>query len=174
MLKEVRENQFDEVYSIMQESFPLEEYRPYAEQKALLHKSFYKIYGIGEERIEGFFAVYEWEDMRFIEHFALSPALRGQGIGGRALQALLKLSDKPTYLEVELPKTPLARRRIGFYERNGFSYNDYPYTQPSISAGRKAIPLRIMSYPTESTEEELICFRDRVYAEVYGCCAKKI
>ena len=48
-------------------------------------------------------------------------------------------------LEVELPETEMAARRIGFYERNGFYYNDYFYMQPPIAEGRNAIPLRLMT-----------------------------
>ncbi len=172
MLKIIAENEFDEAYEIMRESFPVEEYRPYEEQKALLKKPFYTLYGIGEEKIEGLLAVYEWEDMRFIEHFAVSSSLRGQGIGGRALQALLALSQKPTFLEVELPETPIACRRIAFYKRNGFAYNEYPYAQPSISAGRKEVPLRIMSYGGRVDEGAFLRFVRRVYDKVYGCAKK--
>ncbi len=172
MIKKIDEEQFDEAYEIMRESFPLEEYRPYEEQKALLQKPCYTLYGFGEGEIAGLLAVYEWADMRFIEHFAIKPTLRGQGIGGRALQVLLTLSPKPTYLEVELPDTPLARRRIAFYERNGFALNGYPYVQPSISAGRREVPLRIMSYGGRIGEEEFLRFQRRVYTQVYGCVKK--
>ena len=36
------------------------------------------------------------------------------------LQELVKQYQKPICLEVELPEDELTRRRIGFYERNGF------------------------------------------------------
>ncbi len=112
-------------------------------------------------------AVHEWEDLLYIEHFAVAPAYRNAGLGRKMLQALLSGTKKRVCLEVEPPQDELTRRRIAFYERNGFLYHEYPYTQPSISAGRSPIPLRIMA--TQPLSEEAFCeVRERLYREVYG------
>ena len=70
------------------------------------------------------------------------------------LREVLTQVNKLTCLEVELPEGELEKRRISFYERNGFCYNPYPYTQPSIAPGREPIPLRIMTYQRTVTEAE--------------------
>ncbi len=147
----------------------MDELRPYAEQKALLQKPAYAVYGWEEDgALKGFFALYEWADLLFIEHFAVAKAYRNQGLGEKMLQALLAPSQKTACLEVELPETELARRRIRFYERNGFVCNEYPYIQPAISAGRKPLPLRVMSYKSPLQRGAFDLLVQRIYREVYG------
>ena len=68
---------------------------------------------------------------------------------------------------VEPPEGELTRRRIAFYERNGFCLNPYPYAQPSIAEGRAPVPLMIMTYGHQISEEEFIKTRDLLYKEVY-------
>ena len=71
-------------------------------------------------------------------------------------------------LEVELPEEEMSKRRIGFYERNGFYYNDYEYMQPAISKGRNEIPLRIMTTSGKVTEDRYNEMKDILYQYVYG------
>ena len=141
MLQRINETDFPEIYRIMQASFSDDEYRPYDEQLALFEEPEYRIYympAIGMERVgnhsignftmhaAGFLAVWEFESFIYIEHFAVDPALRNSGTGSAMLQELVKQYQKPICLEVELPEDELTRRRIGFYERNGFVFNEYP------------------------------------------------
>ncbi len=158
----------EEFYQIMEQSFPPDEIRSFEGQKALLEKPAYQIWIVGEGQLDGFFAVYEWEDALFIEHFAVRPAIRGKGLGSAALQDLLKKIGKRAYLEVELPENEFARRRIGFYERNGFAFNDYPYYQPALSAEKHPVPLRIMSHGGQVDRETFLRLKGKIYAEVYG------
>ena len=116
MLQRINETNFPEIYRIMQASFSDDEYRPYDEQLALFEEPEYRIYYMPA----GFLAVWEFESFIYIEHFAVDPALRNSGTGSAMLQELVKQYQKPICLEVELPEDELTRRRIGFYERNGF------------------------------------------------------
>ena len=99
----------------------------------------------------GFLAVWEFESFTYIEHFAVDPVLRNSGTGSAMLQELVRKYQKQICLEVELPEDELTRRRIGFYERNGFVFNEYPYIQPPISKGKSPVPLRIMTYGSAIT-----------------------
>ena len=66
MIEKLDPKEFDMVFSIMERSFPLEEYRPYAAQKALLDDPAYAIYvAKQEDRIVGFAAVWELENVLF-------------------------------------------------------------------------------------------------------------
>ena len=76
--------------------------------------------------------------------------------------------DLSEMMEVELPETEMAARRIGFYERNGFYYNDYFYMQPPIAEGRNAIPLRLMTTGGPLDEEEFFRMQGLLYKNVYG------
>ncbi|MEI3169091.1 MAG: GNAT family N-acetyltransferase [Lachnospiraceae bacterium] len=151
MLQRINETNFPEIYRIMQASFSDDEYRPYDEQLALFEEPEYRIYYMPA----GFLAVWEFESFIYIEHFAVDPALRNSGTGSAMLQELVKQYQKPICLEVELPEDELTRRRIGFYERNGFVFNEYPYIQPPISKGKSPVPLRIMTYKSEITREDI-------------------
>ncbi len=172
MLKLLEEKAFDEVYDIMQGSFPPNERRSREKQRALLSKSRYKIYTIKDETantLKAFIAVYEFEKFLFAEHFAVSFDYRNQGLGAKILKELIGITDKRICLEVEEPTTELACRRIEFYKRNGFFFNDYPYIQPSIEAGKEPIPLFIMSTKAPLTQAEFDDLKELVYKEVYEC-----
>lgn len=159
---------FDEVFAIMQASFPTDEYRPYDEQKALLQHPRYHLVTLTEEgRVIAFAATYSFPTFLFVEHLAVTQTHRNRGLGAQLLAQLQRESDRRLCLEVELPEDDLSRRRIGFYERNGFTLNDYPYTQPPISKGRQPVPLRLMSTGGALTEAEFETIRDTLYREVY-------
>lgn len=168
MLQRINETNFPEIYRIMQASFSDDEYRPYDEQLALFEEPEYRIYYMPA----GFLAVWEFESFIYIEHFVVDPALRNSGTGSAMLQELVKQYQKPICLEVELPEDELTRRRIGFYERNGFVFNEYPYIQPPISKGKSPVPLRIMTYKSEITREEFQKMKEILYRRVYKCEAK--
>ena len=165
MLQRINETDFPEIYRIMQASFPDDEYRPYEEQIALFQELEYRIYYMPA----GFLAVWEFESFIYIEHFAVDPALRNSGTGSAMLQELVKQYQKPICLEVELPEDELTRRRIGFYERNGFVFNEYPYIQPPISKGKSPVPLRIMTYGSAITRETFEEMKEVLYRRVYKC-----
>lgn len=184
MLQRINETNFPEIYRIMQASFSDDEYRPYDEQLALFEEPEYWIYympAIGMERVgnhstgnstmhaAGFLAVWEFESFTYIEHFAVDPVLRNSGTGSAMLQKLVKQYQKPICLEVELPEDELTRRRIGFYERNGFVFNEYPYIQPPISKGKSPVPLRIMTYGSAITQDTFEEMKRVLYQRVYKC-----
>lgn len=182
MLQFTSQSDFSEIYRIMQASFSDDEYRPYDEQLALFEEPEYWIYympAIGMERVgnhstgnstmhaAGFLAVWEFESFTYIEHFAVDPVLRNSGTGSAMLQELVRKYQKQICLEVELPEDELTRRRIGFYERNGFVFNEYPYIQPPISKGKSPVPLRIMTYGEAITRETFEAIKNVLYRSVY-------
>ena len=184
MLQFTSQSDFSEIYRIMQASFSDDEYRPYDEQLALFEKPEYRIYymsAIEMERVSnhstgnstmhaaGFLAVWEFESFTYIEHFAVEPVLRNSGTGSAMLQELVRKYQKQICLEVELPEDELTRRRIGFYERNGFVFNEYPYIQPPISKGKSPVPLRIMTYGSAITQDTFEEMKRVLYQRVYKC-----
>ncbi|MFF2908037.1 GNAT family N-acetyltransferase [Paenibacillus sp. NPDC057934] len=161
---------FDQVYDIMKQSFPEAEYREYSKQKKLLSNSRYRLHTEVNEQNEviGFLAGWEFETFRYVENVAVSPNIRGGGIGKRLMERFMKQSDLPVILEVELPNDELKRRRIGFYERLGFCLLDYSYVQPPLRATQQTLPLQIMSYPVGLTLTQFEMVRELLYKEVYG------
>ncbi len=170
MLELLDEIVFDDVFSLMELSFPEDERRNYEKQRELLSEPDYHLYikrSPGDDGLQAFIALWEFDEMTYIEHLAVNPMYRNAGLGTQVLRELIALSDKRIVLEVELPETEMARRRIGFYERNGFSYNDHFYLQPPIMDGRNAIELRIMTTDGILDKLEFSRVRDLLYSKVY-------
>lgn len=170
LLQKLETAQFDEVFPIMEASFPLEEYRPYEEQKALLEDPAYAIYGHTEEKtgkVNAFLSVWDFDTMGYIEHFAVDPACRSAGLGGKLLDEMVNLFGKPVCLEVEPPENEMTTRRVGFYKRHGFFLNPYPYMQPSISKGRSPIPLLLMTSGSAIDVQAFEAIKTLLYRRVY-------
>lgn len=165
------QKRFDQVFEIMKQSFPEAEYREYSEQTKLLSNSCYRLITEKNEQNEviGFLAGWEFESFRYIEHLAVSPNIRGGGIGKRLMERYMKQTAKTVILEVELPEDEMKRRRIGFYERLGFCLGDHSYVQPPLRAvGQETLSLQIMSYPAKLNPTQFEMVKKMLYKEVYG------
>lgn len=103
----------------------------------------------------------------FLEHLATDPDLRGQGIGAKLLAYLTSDESRTVCLEAEPPESEITRRRIAFYNRNGFYLNEHPYIQPPISKGRNPVPLMIMTHGRKIDKGEFVKVRNLLYREVY-------
>ena len=165
MIEKMDRESFDKVYAIMDKSFPFDEIRPYDEQKKLLDNLAYSVYVTSKK--DAFIATWEFCDFVFIEHFAVAEDSRNAGLGSKILREFLLKQDKMVCLEVELPDTKMGKRRIGFYERNGFFLNEYEYFQPPIAEGKSIVPLMIMTSKQEITKEVFEEIRNTLYREVY-------
>ena len=143
---------FEKVYPILAQSFPETEVRAKEDQLALIENECYHLYAIKdeEEKTGGVIAAWELsDDFLYIEHFATLPEKRNH------------------VLEVELPEDALTQRRIGFYERHGFVWNDYPYMQPPMRKGQEPLPLRLMTKPTALDVETYERYRSAIHQNVY-------
>ena len=168
MLERIEKAQFDNFYDLLCLSFPDSERRSYSGQLALFDEEPYNVYAyMDEDEFVGALAVWEFENIVYLEHFAVNPNRRNGGIGTKLLGELKKISGKRMCLEVELPENDLAKRRISFYERNGFTNNDYSYMQPPMGPGKKPIPLSVMTNDGGISEDEFEEIRNTLYKYVY-------
>ena len=141
------------VEELLEEAFPVEERRDMAEMWQLLGTSSMELLTLEEgAQVRGLLMLWNLEGMVFLENFAVSPSLRGQGM----------------LLEVEPPEGQMQRRRIGFYERNGFDLNHYPYQMPCLHGDGPSLPLLLMSRPDPLTDQEARQVAERLYQEVYA------
>ena len=169
MLSLLTPQDLPQIYRLLEESFPREEYRSYSGHRALLDNTAYRAYGLPEgTELKALLALWDLEDLAYIEHLAVSPTLRGAGLGGTVLKEALQNLGKRVCLEVEPPETDLARRRIGFYQRHGFTLNPYPYWQPPFSPEQQGLPLLVMSTGGALSPEEFHQVRSTLYRRVYG------
>lgn len=168
MIEKFSINDFEKIYKIMENSFPLTEFRPRNEQLALFDDANYSVHGIRENgEIISIAAVWNFESIMFIEHLATSPQKRNQGLGKKLLNELINSTNKTVCLEVEPPEDELTCRRVAFYERCGMYFNSYPYIQPSITKGQKPIPLFIMTSKSQIDEQTFNKIKSILYKNVY-------
>lgn len=120
-----------------------------------------------EDEFIGFILWWEFEDVRYVEHLATLPRLRGQGCGARILAEFIARSEVPVLLEVEHPTEEISRRRIGFYKRAGFVLNDCEYLHPPYKRGGDPVSLALMTYPAAITNDEAECFRERRHPIIF-------
>ena len=161
--------EFEQVYSLMEEAFPPCEMRTYEGQKAVLKRPQYHLELRYDEsgRVIAFLAWWQLSKACFVEHLAVSRQIRGGGVGGKLLDDFVG-RHKEVVLEVEPAQTEVAARRIGFYKRHGFVLNEYPYMQPPMRKGEKGCPLLVMSSPKALSKEEFETVKEELYRTVYA------
>ena len=90
-LERMQPADFDAVYRLLTQSFPATERRGAAGQRALFSDSAYRvdILRAPDGGVQALIASWDFDDFVFLEHFAVDPACRNGGVGGRMLDALL-------------------------------------------------------------------------------------
>ena len=164
-LRKIEAADFDAVYDKMEAAFIREERRDREPARALLQNPLYHLYHLEADGTRvGFVALWTLGEWTFMEHLAIDGQYRNRGYGAMALDVLKRRFDR-IVLEVEQPTTEMAARRIGFYERNGFCQNDYPYRQPSYREPGDEIDMILMTYPTPAADCAAVV--DTLYRHVY-------
>lgn len=114
MIERLTEADFDQMFSLMERSFPEDERRDYNGQRELFAEPAYNLYAKRspeDAALQAFLALWELGDMVYIEHFAVDPDCRNGGLGGKILQKVIEDTDMRICLEVEPPETEMAARR---------------------------------------------------------------
>ena len=159
---------FSEAFTIYESSFPQEERRGREQQIALLQDNQYNFELIVQgDRCIGIFLWWLIGDYRYIEHFAIHPAVRNAGIGRSVISEFIAQSEIPVVLEVEKPTDSLTIRRIDFYKRQGFQYADCEYAHPPFVAHSPFVQLRLMSFPHVFDEDDVARFIDTTHPIVH-------
>jgi ribosomal protein S18 acetylase RimI-like enzyme len=106
-------------------------------------------------RVLLFASCYLFDDYFYLEHFAVDPALRGRGLGGLAMRALMaRYPGKRLVLEVDPNPADGGERRIAFYQRLGLVMNPRGLERVSFVKNGEPVFLRIMSAGRALTDEE--------------------
>lgn len=153
-------------------SFPADERRSFEALCQLLPCADMHLCGLVDQgQLVGFILYWHWPELLFVEHFAIDPTQRRKQYGQQAISQLLLLESPCVLLEVELPQDEISRRRIQFYERQGFSLNPFVYAQPPYQAGTPPIPMHLMSIPTitdqDTFDSRSKLIKERVYERFY-------
>lgn len=132
------------------EAFPADERRPWDDMTDKIHNGhdMFSAYMImdGDTSV-GFITAWQFPEAAYIEHFAIDRAYRQHGFGALAIDRFLSLTSTPVVLEVELPDSgPMARRRIDFYRRHGFTAQPrFKYIQPPYTDELQEVPMMLMT-----------------------------
>lgn len=171
---QTNEKEYPFVEELLHTSFPIEERRDDEAQRYNTdHNPKFTCYLIadeeeGEKTLVGLVTVWNLGTFHYGEHLATSPALRNKGYGKQIMQRLRELYPGTFILEVERPTDEMAIRRIGFYQRCGFSLCEKEYMQPSYREGGQEVPLYLMYAGIENIDSQFEYIRDTIHREVYG------
>lgn len=168
---------YQQAEELLLQSFPPEERRSLDQIRTLmLHEpDFCPHLIIENDQFAGLLNYWKLDGFIYAEHLATSPALRGGGIGGKALDLLSTLTSLPIVLEVEHPDTELAQRRIGFYRRHGYVlWNKKNYIQPPYDKDLPWLPLLLMVHGPLQEEKDFELVRKEIYEKVYHRQVKDI
>lgn len=159
------------VEDLLVQSFPDNEYRPLKQLREYTdHKQqFYNNVIIDNEIPVGVITYWDFETFFYVEHFAVSPKLRNGGYGQKTLELLCRYLNGPIILEVEIPDHEMARRRIAFYQRQGFALWNHPYQQPPYKPGDNYLPMLLMAYGNLQSDRDFERIQACIYREVYNC-----
>lgn len=158
------------VENLLHESFPEEERRDDDMQRYNTDNNpLFTTYLITDDaEYIGLITLWRLSGFLYVEHLATSPSVRNKGYGKMIMQALLNnFPDSKIVLEVELPEDEFSKRRIGFYERNGFVLCRKSYMQPPYRKSGSPIPMHIMFSGADSIDGMFDTITSEIYKNVY-------
>ena len=161
-------------YKFMEEllvdAFPPEEYRQLEQLREYTDRTgnFHNNIIFDDDLPVGFITYWDFDSFYYVEHFATNPALRNGGYGKRTLEYLCNYLKRPIVLEVERPVEEMAKRRISFYQRQGFTLWEKDYCQPPYKPGDDFLPMYLMVHGELDCEKDFETIKKRIHKEVYG------
>lgn len=168
-MKLLTNEQFDQAYNLFEKAFIPAELRPYELMKTLFLNKEFLIYGLFKnDEIIAAIIVWEFDDFIYLENFAVSNQLRGQGIGGYILEEMKKIYlNRLIVLEVEQPFDEMSQRRIAFYKRHQWILNPFHYIQPLLRENSEDVHLMLMSTPHCIDEDDFQHIKNVLFQKVY-------
>lgn len=116
-------------------SFPVSELKPFRAMEEMLGQGSYRAWGLMDgEDIAGLATVWNYAPgWALFDYLCVAPHRRSDGLGSRLVQGLVEAErDNVLFGESEVPEfapdPDMARRRLGFYQRNGARQAGYDMT----------------------------------------------
>lgn len=141
---------------VLNESFPMTEHPSYAELLSRSDSCFVMQIILYDAAMVGIFSYWNFSSLIYCEHFAIDSKYRNQGIGGEILDTFMNEHSGQIVLEVEIPDSEIALRRINFYQRHGLIVNEFDYWQPSYSEQKLILPMYLMT----TTKLDIVSFKN--------------
>lgn len=154
---------WDEAWEIYRSSFPRNEQWSAESYARAFDDPAFAADGVWlEGRLAGILFHWKGPGFRYVEHLAVSPALRGRNMGSQILATYCKDAGEQVILEIDPPEDEISIRRLHFYQRLGFVENPYEYIHPSFQRPFMPHRLVLMSYPQPIAYDEARRFADFV------------
>ncbi|MBP5677842.1 MAG: GNAT family N-acetyltransferase [Bacteroidales bacterium] len=152
---------------LFEEAFPEQERPPFSSLRQRDAGKFHFLVAENGDEPVGILTYWTFDDLVYVEHFAIDEELRNQGLGKAVFLNFLSQQTEQVVLEVETPHDEVADHRVEFYASMGFYQNPQPYQQPSYHGDGQTVEMIIMS-KYELDDDEFCEIRDLLYREVYG------
>lgn len=171
-IEQIRTTDIDKylfIEELLVSAFPQEEHRELSMQREFTdtNKLFHNNILLVEGSPIGLLSYWDFDHFIYVEHFAIHPDHRNGGIGQQALQSLQQKVQRPIVLEVELPTDEMSKRRIEFYQRQGFTLCQKSYQQPPYRKGDGLLPMYLMIQGSLDMEDVFNEVKAMIYKEVY-------
>ncbi|WP_044226656.1 GNAT family N-acetyltransferase [Flammeovirga pacifica] len=166
---QITEGNFQELWEIYSYSFPLSEQRTKDDILQLIEEGELSFHGIYEDdKLYGLIAYRQLSNFIYIEYYAMADSVRGTGLGTRFLNFFTQqFRHYCIVLEVEKPTSEINKKRITFYERCGFKFNQNEFEQPAINSESGPVPMNLMSWPIQIEDTGFEMVKDILYKRVY-------
>lgn len=160
---------FGKMYDLYESAFPAVERRDATALKnAMKSENKFQVSALlKEDGFVGFFNDWHFDDFVYVEHFAISPELRGKCIGTEVVNHYLQNTCLPIVFEVEKPDNEMAKRRIALYERLGCCLLPFDYAQPYYDGSGKLFPMLLMTNNDSFVSQNVHRIKSSIYEEVY-------
>ncbi len=133
-----------EWWQLYETAFPACERRGAGQHAAALQDTaFHCLHLADAQGFVGILSYWKWENLCYVEHLAITPERRGQGLG----HCVLELLPAPAILEIEPVVDDSTAKRLAFYESCGFTRLPQPHVQLAYQAGQPDVPLWLLSRP---------------------------
>lgn len=107
----------------------------------------------------GLLSYWNLDSLCYVEHLAIVPERRGQGLG----RQVLALLPRPLILEIEPVVDAVTARRLAFYESCGLERLPQHHVQLAYQAGQLDVPLWLLSFPVLDAAA-VACFEEAYMA----------
>lgn len=145
-LSDTASPQYRDFETLYAKSFPIFEQRTQEQQAIALASSQYHLNFYYEDKIFiGFIAYWQFELYNYVEHFAIHDMHRGRGYGAQLLNSFIGEQSRQIVLEIDPIIDEISAARWRFYERCGFSQNNYSHTHPPYREGYLGHSLIVLS-----------------------------
>lgn len=145
------DNAWQKFFQLYQSAFPEAERRTESALASMVDHPLLSLNTIEIDReFAGLLNYWNFGSFFYIEHFAIVPSKRNQGIGRQLLQHFAQ--GKTVVLECELPEDDFSKRRILFYQNLGFQIYPFSYTQPPYSLDKPPVPMLLLTNSPDLSE----------------------